>query len=349
MVMMTHLGPLLVPSLRLPWPGHDAVIVFFVLSGYMIARAAERSDATLRDYTISRLSRLWSVVVPAAILCLVIVAMSGSADQDGLPPALLALWNTDANPDWTDLLYRSGANVFFLAQTWHTDLSMPLDNPFWSLNFEVAYYAIFGAAFYLGGIGRLLLVTALCVIAGPKVLYLMPCWLMGVGLYRCGWRLTQFWAVTIFVASTIIYVALFRLSPKLLLGGAADALWPLASTQHPVLMSYLADYVTAMLVTLNFLAAAHVVCARPIPQRVSDAISGAAGYTLSIYLYHVPLGLMVWLLLGMHGILGLTVVGLLIVALGHVTELKRGLLRHAMTGHAREPSTLIGPGGKLVM
>lgn len=344
---MTHLGPLLLPKLKVPWPGHDAVIVFFVLSGYVIARAVERGDPTLRDYTISRLSRLWSVVVPAVILCLVVVLMAGNPPTDGFPPAMLALWNIGAYPDWNDLLYRSVTNILFLGQIWNAEVAMPLDNPFWSLNFEVGYYAIFGAAFYLSGVGRMLAVVTLCVIAGPKILLLMPCWLFGVALYRCRWHLAQRQAIILFVASVLLYGAAFAFSLKRLLGGAADLIVPFASTNHPELLAHLADYLTALIVALNFLAAAHLVVSRPVPITISKSIRGAASYTLSIYLYHVPLGILVWLLLGQQGILGLVTVSALIVLLGSMTELKRADFRKIMQRIDWVPSALLHPAGKV--
>ena len=43
-------------------------MVFFVLSGFVIAYVSEQKEHTLREYSISRLARLWSVAVPALIL-----------------------------------------------------------------------------------------------------------------------------------------------------------------------------------------------------------------------------------------------------------------------------------------
>src|SRR5438270_9524015 len=51
--------------------GHDAVILFFVLSGYVIAWVAERREPDLRAYAVNRLSRLYSVVVPAILLTVI--------------------------------------------------------------------------------------------------------------------------------------------------------------------------------------------------------------------------------------------------------------------------------------
>jgi peptidoglycan/LPS O-acetylase OafA/YrhL len=47
---------------------HDAVIVFFVLSGYVIAYVATHKEDDIIDYSISRFARLYSVVLPALLL-----------------------------------------------------------------------------------------------------------------------------------------------------------------------------------------------------------------------------------------------------------------------------------------
>src|SRR4051812_47468734 len=48
--------------------GHSAVIVFFVLSGFVIAWTAERKDRSGQDYLLSRASRVLSVAWPAIAL-----------------------------------------------------------------------------------------------------------------------------------------------------------------------------------------------------------------------------------------------------------------------------------------
>ena len=52
-----------------PLAGHVAVIVFFVLSGYVIAYSTlSRPGMSAKRYTVARLSRLYSVVGPALLL-----------------------------------------------------------------------------------------------------------------------------------------------------------------------------------------------------------------------------------------------------------------------------------------
>ena len=53
---------------RLSGLGNDAVMVFFVLSGFVIAYVSDQKERSLEDYMVSRLARLYSVVVPALLL-----------------------------------------------------------------------------------------------------------------------------------------------------------------------------------------------------------------------------------------------------------------------------------------
>ena len=67
-VVLTHAWLILFPDHPLPWPGNQAVIVFFVLSGLVIARAAERPGLTLSEYAVHRIARIESVAIPALVL-----------------------------------------------------------------------------------------------------------------------------------------------------------------------------------------------------------------------------------------------------------------------------------------
>src|SRR4051812_44741075 len=48
--------------------GRTSVLVFFVLSGFVIAWVSQDKEANLKEYAISRISRLYSVIIPAFIL-----------------------------------------------------------------------------------------------------------------------------------------------------------------------------------------------------------------------------------------------------------------------------------------
>ena len=59
-------------SLPIRNAGHSAVIVFFVLSGFVVAYVVDTKERTALEYWSSRLSRIYSVAVPAVILTLIL-------------------------------------------------------------------------------------------------------------------------------------------------------------------------------------------------------------------------------------------------------------------------------------
>src|SRR5207247_1357633 len=62
--------------------------------------------------------------------------------------------------------------------------SPPTNLPFWSLSYEFWYYVAFGVATLIRPARlRNLMVLVVLLIAGPAILLLMPCWLVGVALF----------------------------------------------------------------------------------------------------------------------------------------------------------------------
>jgi acyltransferase-like protein len=89
--------------------GHDAVVTFFVLSGLVICHAVHRRDDNLVSYAVSRFARLWSVVLPALVLVIV-----------------LGIIGTAIKPEWySDFTTTSPqvyiANLLFINQLWYFD------------------------------------------------------------------------------------------------------------------------------------------------------------------------------------------------------------------------------------
>ncbi|AWM32873.1 acyltransferase family protein [Hymenobacter nivis] len=182
---------------------HAAVIVFFVLSGYLIAYTTTNNNRGPRQYAVARLSRLYSVLIPA----LVITALIEFA-VSYLDPVISASYSR-GNP-----LPRYALCLAFCNEIGLLSASPPINNPLWSLSFEFWYYAIFGLWFFRHpGAKSLILIVLACCVAGPKILLLMPIWVLGFLAYRIpaptftikrGWALV---GVLIFVAVlVVIYV-----------------------------------------------------------------------------------------------------------------------------------------------
>ncbi|WP_170387794.1 acyltransferase family protein [Ruegeria atlantica] len=155
--------------------GSDAVIVFFVISGCVIAYAADR-DAEPGRFAFNRLTRLWSVMLPALVLTLIFDAIGSRHDPAAYPPMFFQPLPVD------EFLLRglSFSNEWGLFGR----LRLGSNGPLWSLSYEAAYYFLFGVAFFLRGSNRLSVLALGMMVFGLDILLLMPAWLFGVGFWH---------------------------------------------------------------------------------------------------------------------------------------------------------------------
>lgn len=183
--------------------GGDGVVIFFVLSGLLIAFTADRRQHEgPKLFAADRLSRLWSVALPILVFGICLDWIGQAHD-----PALYAYSGYHGELSWLDIV--TGAT--FTNQLWFTDISPGANSPYWSLGYEAWYYAIFAGFFFAPRSGRWAIAGVLALIAGPKILLLAPSWLMGVWLWNAikSGRLQELaprtaWALT--VAPLLIYL-----------------------------------------------------------------------------------------------------------------------------------------------
>lgn len=167
--------------------GHQAVIAFFALSGYLVGGAALKSMIggrwSLTDYAVARLSRLWTVVVPALALTLILdltgVALGGAAGYAGTYyPLLVSGPQLTAPADHS--LATLLANLAFL-QT----VTAPVygsNGPLWSLANEFWYYVVFplaASAFLIRGKVWIRIISG---VSAAVIAYALPFGLMLLGL-----------------------------------------------------------------------------------------------------------------------------------------------------------------------
>jgi peptidoglycan/LPS O-acetylase OafA/YrhL len=253
---------------QLRFIGHDAVMAFFVLSGFVIQYAVTTKENTLREYEISRLARLYSVVLPALILTFIF-------DRVGMAhhPASYA-FSAETEP-----LFRIVAGATFLSQSWW-NIAVLSDIPFWSLPYEFWYYQIFAAVFFFRGRKRTLLVIFFCFIAGPAILIYLPLWLAGVGAYKAGElaKLNRGAGFAIF-ASTLTAQGIILI---------AEARGLIPRHDRPYLPPGFSpiDYLEGFLVAANIFAAMSI---RLPLSRVAKPVAAAAGVTFALYLLHLPI------------------------------------------------------------
>lgn len=267
--------------------GSDAVVLFFVLSGFVIALTAERKDIDLSDFAFARATRLVSVALPALVLGWALDRWgAATAPEQYFAPfyAPLPLWET---------LLRG----LSFSNEWGGGLTARLgsNGPYWSLSYEVAYYALFAIAYYLDGTRRAALLTAGVLLVGVNVLLLMPAWLMGVWLYR---RLRT--AAPMRVASAVVFaglpVAAYALALRFDVPQVLQSTLQPAPPGHPLRFSdeYLWNALLGLLVCIHLLGVAALTRAGlsvfgSLSGRLSAPIAWLAGASFSIYLVHYPL------------------------------------------------------------
>ena len=211
--------------------GHQAVMVFFVLSGYFVGGAVLRAGATFswKKYLTARLTRLWVVLFPCLFLTWVVGLIIEQYAPSVLAGANFESWHSgpklgEYSTSFSTLL----ANIFFM-QTIISPV-FGLISPLWSLANEFWYYLLFPLLLAVVGLGysgqyqyRLMafLLAAMIIWGMPKeMLYGFLIWMMGVGVY-CLQSIIQFKKAK----STRIYLLIALLLFGLVLGFSKSTVW----------------------------------------------------------------------------------------------------------------------------
>lgn len=252
------------------WPlqpfGHSAVIVFFVLSGFVISFTADTKERTLLDYSVARLARLYSVVLPAILLTMICDAI-GTAHNPGVYQMA-----RETDPAWRALL-----GSLFLSQSW-SHVSLFSNDAYWSLPHEFWYYVIFAGATYLRGWQRVAAVAISALIAGPGILLLGPIWAAGALAYRMTKRIVmgKIDAAAIWAVSIIAIFMVFGVNVAPTVSGSAFL--PNAFSGW--------DFMLGVLVAGNIFAASFLTFGLTRAQR---PIAYLANMTFALYLLHLPI------------------------------------------------------------
>jgi peptidoglycan/LPS O-acetylase OafA/YrhL len=252
--------------------GDTCVVIFFVLSGFVIAYVTDVKERTWEAYLNSRAARLWSVVLPALALTFVI-------DWFGVrvAPALYL------GQPWfagDHLLLRYLASLLMLQDVWHLELVPGINAPFWSLSYEAIYYLLFGVICFAKRHVKWLLVALLLALSGPVIAALFPLWGLGFVAYRfCKKKtLPQAWCWLLAISGLMLLVASphvrylapahYRIMDEEIVGRYIDAL---AFLMHLLGMYGLANTVPEL------------------PGRLRKLIATVAATTFPLYLLHRPL------------------------------------------------------------
>ena len=252
--------------------GRTSVVVFFVLSGFVIAWVTETRERTFEDYAFSRIARLYSVIVPAFLLTAVLDRLATAIDPQ--------LYGPEVSLGPVERFLGYALSAVFLGESWVLAMLPGWNVPFWSLNYEAWYYVLFGAALFLRGRRRTVAVIAAALLSGPKILLLLPIWLMGLLAWRWRAALSARQGPPLAVAAVAAFAALDALGAQHLFGVAATPWLPFNFSAY--------DYVVGALVAVFITALANTPLRLP-GDREQRLIRWLAGTSFGLYLYHYPL------------------------------------------------------------
>lgn len=271
--------------------GFDAVLVFFVLSGLVIAYTVDAKDKTWRQYAFNRATRIYSVAAPAIIVTIVLDQAGRSLD----PTDYAEWWYADHS-----LLKTAFRGLTFSTEFWTWDYRMGSNGPYWSLGYEVWYYVLFGIVMFARGMARAVLFGGVMLLAGPRIWLLAPVWIMGAALYhhlQRHWRDRTVKPRTALAAggAALIAVALYaglRASSanEFLQGLSISLITPVYDAPLGFSNRFLWDWVVGALIVVHFYGAA-IFLKRygSVWLNIAEKpVRWLAGASFSIYLTHYP-------------------------------------------------------------
>jgi len=240
---------------------HAAVVVFFVLSGFVIAWSVDKgSQLAWKKYYVARFSRLYSVL-PVAILFTVILDMIGAQLSSAYADSALI----PQDHYWVRFL----VNLFSVQGFQGYRVQFGSNPALWSIGYEFFYYIVFGLIFFWREIfhsrAKLasFVVISLFVLAGIKITLYFVIWLMGFVAYRTQKKLTlsvsYFWvflAAALAVNHFVVYKAF----------GSIE---------------YLRDFSLGLVIAALFVPAAPSVGALKFHKFMAD-------FSYSLYAFHMP-------------------------------------------------------------
>jgi len=266
---------------------HYFVILFFVLSGFLITMSASRPNVTLKSFLIARLGRLYSVLIPALFFSVLLAFFL----------VKFQVFNTTSIQNNTNIFQRIILNLTFLTQSWSLNATPPLNGPFWSVSYEFMYYLLIASFLLIKGNIRFLFLAFFIFISGLKVMLLFPCWLMGCLLYYLFSKssyLNSKLSILLFLISTLFLF--FTIVGKIQLPfHKKDGDHEFYGTYLYFSWNYLSDFIFSILVTVNIYAFFGMstlflkFSKTNIFLAFQKIISIISNCTFTLYLFHVPL------------------------------------------------------------
>jgi len=257
--------------------GREAVDVFFVLSGFVIAHVTMTRETSGRDYAISRLARVYSVALPALVATFLLDAIGR-----GAMPMLYHGYCCDiAGP----VVWQFLRNLLFVGDVWSLHVTPGSNIPWWSLGYEVWYYVAFGLILFLRRPWNYVTAVVVLAAAGPGIAVLFPLWLMGVLARR--YCVTQ--SLPPVVARVSFLLGLIGLVVATAFSHRHGEIYDSFALTWVRWGDYAQDYAIGCLF-LAVLLGAHGLSAQLIYplSRIARPLRWLSGASFAFYLFHVP-------------------------------------------------------------
>jgi peptidoglycan/LPS O-acetylase OafA/YrhL len=274
--------------------GHEAVMIFFVLSGFLVGGSVVRMAERFRfsEYARARLARLWCVLLPCLGLTWLCDHFLLAYAPDVLNGDLADQWHSLPRTGAFDAsLSTLLANAVFL-QT----VAVPIygsNGPLWSLANEAWYYALFPLLYFCAIRGaplrRALCAAIACLLLvymPPIMLALFGVWLMGVSLEFLGrLRKTTSWP-RLLAAMLALIASLFLARLNI-------------SSRMPSALPDFVIGISSAWLCLCFLRRDATAPARATT-RIKHFITHLSDISYSLYLSHFPVTLLI-VAIAFHG------------------------------------------------
>jgi peptidoglycan/LPS O-acetylase OafA/YrhL len=262
--------------------GEEAVIIFFVLSGYLVGgsviRSVKNGTWSWKSYLFKRITRLWVVLLPALLFGIVLdisgMHLLGSTTSIyAAPSSTLVPHDLAARLSWKVIMANATFLQGILSPTAGTN------NSLWSLAYEWWYYLQFPLLVLIFSKTtkpslRLFYLAAFlgsAVFVGREIVDLFPTWLLGAAIAALPpTKLSRKFAIPLltFSISCLVLVKIFDISRYLSAWGAA----------------------IAFSVILFCAVRQRGICTNAVYRRVAGFFSDIS-YTL--YLIHLPLAIFI--------------------------------------------------------
>jgi peptidoglycan/LPS O-acetylase OafA/YrhL len=263
--------------------GSIAVIIFFVLSGYVIAYVTSTREKIIYEYASARIARIYSVVLIALLITFIFDNIGMTLNPEFYSIQKI-IWKPQSIEGYiASILFVNEYQIFNF-----NGISPGSDAPYWSLSYEITYYVIAGLFLFTRKWIALPLIIMILFFAGRTITALLPIWIFGYLLYffqppKINRKILYFGFVfSVFLIAITPYIA------TLLPNDNFGIHFPWG--RGPFNRNLIKDYLPALFFALN------IICIREILKDVSfknsikieKTIRWLGSLTFPLYLIHFP-------------------------------------------------------------